>query len=555
MLSFNRLTKVNILQFTLALIFISVFLTLFTAPKNASASYDGGRIIDNAVLLDANSMSAQDIQNFLASKGSGLASRSFLLNCYGSTSQERQLYTSVGAPCDQTIPASHIIYYASQIYGINPKAVLATLQKEQSLITSPNPTDWQVNQAMGYACPTSGQCGGNSTFGYQIDSGVWVIRYHYERANGNMSWWSQSSSWTCGTPKNFYTPNLYPNQNVNFYDENGVMYRTHFIANAATSSFYCYTPHAYNNPQGLYGRAPYGTTGMYYSGSYNFVYYFELWFGTTQTPNYSWSLVSQNVYTDQTKSTPTSTSNLAPNSKIYVSIQIRNTGNLTWSNSGPNPVRFGTVRSYERQSIFCDNTWPSCSRPANMTETSVAPNNIATFNFWMKAPMSGSTTQEYFAPLVEGLSWMQDIGLFFNMQSTTATYSWQLMSQYAYTDQTKTVQKNLGSLMPGEKAYVGFTAKNAGNMTWKNNDSNALMVGTISPLERQSPFSPGSSWLTATRPALLKESTVAPGATGTFEFWITAPASPGVRNERFNIIANNLTWFNDVGLSFYTQVN
>lgn len=63
MLGFNRLTKVNILQFALALIFISVF-NSFTAPKNANAAYDGGRIIDNAVLLDANSMSAQDIQNF-----------------------------------------------------------------------------------------------------------------------------------------------------------------------------------------------------------------------------------------------------------------------------------------------------------------------------------------------------------------------------------------------------------------------------------------------------------------------------------------------------------
>jgi hypothetical protein len=75
-----------------------------------------------------------------------------------------------------------------------------------------------------------------------------------------------------------------PYQNVKFYDENGVQYRTHYLLNPATSALYCYTPHAYNNPDGLYGLPVYGTTGKYYSGSYNFVYYFERWFGSTKFP-------------------------------------------------------------------------------------------------------------------------------------------------------------------------------------------------------------------------------------------------------------------------------
>lgn len=254
---------------------------IFAPSKSVSAEYDGGNLIDNSTFLNANSMSLTAIQNHLISKGSGLATRSFALNCYAQDSKERQWYTAVGAPCDQTVPASHIIYYTAQVYGLNPQVILATLQKEQSLITSPNPTDWQINQAMGYGCPTTGGCGASNFF-YQIDNGTWALRYHYERANGNFNWWTPSSSWVCGTEKNFYKPNLYPGQNVNFYDEDGVYYRTHFIVNAATSSLYCYTPHAYNNPQGLYGRAPYGTSGRYYSGSYNFVYFFELWFGPTK---------------------------------------------------------------------------------------------------------------------------------------------------------------------------------------------------------------------------------------------------------------------------------
>lgn len=266
-------------------IFFFVFVTLGLASISSPvfAVYDGGNIIDDYTLLNASTMNASDIQSFLISKGGGIANKTFLFDC-SATDASEVYYKNAGAPCGTVVPASTIIYYASQIYGINPKAVLAMVQKEQSLVTTTNPTDWQINQAMGYGCPTNGGCSA-SNFLYQIDNGVWVIRLSMERARGNMTWWFTSSSWVCGyehaPPSHFYSPNLYPNQNVNFYDQDNVYYRTHHIENAATSSFYCYTPHAYNNPSGLYGLPAYGTTGRYYSGSYNFVSSYEAWFGST----------------------------------------------------------------------------------------------------------------------------------------------------------------------------------------------------------------------------------------------------------------------------------
>lgn len=276
----------------LLLLLPALVVGVFTfSTKSASAAYDGAHLIDNSKFLDAGSMSAAAIQQHLASKGSGLANMSFVLNCYGQNSKERQWYSAVGAPCDQSVPASHIIYYAAQIYGINPQVIMATMQKEQSIITSPNPAAWQINQAMGYACPTSGDCDSSSNFFYQIDSGTWALRYHYERANGNNTWWN-SGGYTCGNKSNddaytYYRPGLIPGNVVTFYDGNGykrggVAYRTYQIANAATGALYCYTPHAFNNPQGLYGKPTFGTVGQYYSGSYNFVYWFENWFGTTK---------------------------------------------------------------------------------------------------------------------------------------------------------------------------------------------------------------------------------------------------------------------------------
>jgi hypothetical protein len=252
---------------------------VMAAPKASATEYDGGRLIDDSVFRDSNGMTKSQVQTFLESMNSGLKSKAYELSCYGADSKEREWYTAAGATCDVEIPASHIIYYAAKIYGVNPKVILATLQKEQSLITTTNPTSWQLNQAMGYGCPTSGGCG-SSTFSYQIDSGTWVLRFHYERANGNNTWWN-NNGYTCGTTKNFYKPHLYPGTNVAFYDQDNVKYRTHYISNAATSAFYCYTPHAYNNPDGLYGLPVYGTKGRYYTGSYNFVKSFNTWFGST----------------------------------------------------------------------------------------------------------------------------------------------------------------------------------------------------------------------------------------------------------------------------------
>lgn len=310
----------NILQGTILLLAISA-VVIVARPNTASATYEGGNLISDSVFLDSNSMGKQDIQNFLNSKGSGLANKSYELSCYSTGSQEYQWYTAAGASCNQSIPAAHIIYYAAQIYGINPQVILATIQKEQSLATSSNPTTWQLDHAMGYGCPTGGGCSA-SDFAYQIDSGAWVLRFHFERARGNNTWWN-NNGYTCGNSTYLYNPGLIPGTDVTFIDQNGVSYRTHRIANAATASLYCFTPHAYNNPAGLYGHEAFGTTGLYYSGSYNFVYWFEIWFGTTVKENVIATVYDGN--TDNTGETASIGFRLSskPSSKVIVPIEIK----------------------------------------------------------------------------------------------------------------------------------------------------------------------------------------------------------------------------------------
>ncbi len=136
---------------------------------------------------------------------------------------------------------------------------------------------------MGYGCPDSAGCQAKYTGFYkQVDNATWQLRFNYERARGNTSWWREGLYYPCGGTTRYYSTGLYSGRNVTFYDDNGVAIKAFTINNPATASLYCYTPHPYNNPSGLYGNPQFGYTGQYYSGSFSFVRSYENWFGSTQ---------------------------------------------------------------------------------------------------------------------------------------------------------------------------------------------------------------------------------------------------------------------------------
>jgi len=244
----------------------STLAALLVSSQRASAEYVEYSLIADNYFLDAASMSQQGIQEFLQARGGYLAS-----------------YSSYSDRDGGNVSAAQIIYEAAQDYGISPKVVLATLQKEQSLVTAKNPVQSQINFAMGYGCPDSADCQAKYIGLYkQIDNATWQFRFNFERARGNNTWWRASLSFPCAGATRYYSTGLYPGRGVTFYDDNGTAIKGFTINNASTSSLYCYTPHPYNNPSGLYGNPQFGYTGQYYSGSYNFVHFYEMWFGSTQ---------------------------------------------------------------------------------------------------------------------------------------------------------------------------------------------------------------------------------------------------------------------------------
>lgn len=558
---FCKYTSTFSLIITLCLLFV-IFIYSPKANAVSGSSWEAGRITDDGVFFNPDTLTAQEVQNFLNTKvpacdtnGSQIYSGSTTRATYGTSqgypppyiclkdysqaipSKSPDAYCS-GGISGGTKSAAQIVWDVAQACDVNPKALIVLLQKEQSLVTDDWPWGIQYRSATGYGCPDGGDCDAQY---YGFFNQVYMAARQFQR---------------------------YAKQPQPFIHRGGassfVAYQALrpdcggtdiYMQNQATAGLYNYTPYQPNQAalNNLYGTGD----GCSAYGNRNYWRLFWDWFGTPYATPYSWSLVGQFAYTDSTKTTPVDLSNLLAGQRVFIGFQAENMGTQTWTNSGSNPVRAGTSNPFDRSSSFCDSTWPSCNRPATMKEASVAPGETATFEFWYKTNQNG-TFSEHFTPLVEGVQWMRNIGLNFYAVARPPTYTWSSMGQFAFTDHTKSTPADLTNLQPGQSVFVGFHPKNTGNMPWPQTGSGAVRAGTVSPNDRQSTFcytsDPSRAWISCNRPAIVNQSDLTPGQTSTVEFYYTAPTTPGTYFERFSLLSEGLTWMNDPGLGFYTMV-
>lgn len=479
---------------------VVVALAIVVLGSSAHAAYNSNNIIDDGRFVNHNTMDQAAIQAFLSARGSYLAG-----------------YTDPQV----NQPAAQIIREAALDFGLNPQVIMATLQKEQSLITNPSPSASNIRSAMGYGCPTTGFCDPSlAGFYNQVRNGSWQLRFNYERSGGNNGTWAGPSGAVWGNPSilypcrnatSLYSTGLMAGRQVTFYAHtNGQAYATITVTNRATAAMYCYTPHVYN-PSGV---------PVYYSGSYNFVTFYERWFGPTQGEPYAWSYAGQSS---------SSGGSMPATQKATWTVYAQNTGTATWSNTGANPIRLGTSNSRDRASAFCDVSWPSCNRAATLNESSVAPGQTGSFTFTVQAPGTG-TFNEYFNLVAEGAMWLNDPGLYFGVNVTTPNLSGTVIGNTLPTAMTA-----------GAASSGVLSIRNDGNATWYKAGRFPMSLGTSSPTDRTSKFySP--SWSSSTRVALMNEASVAPGQTATFTVPLKAPAYNGSYTEAFSRVVDGFTW-------------
>jgi len=262
-----------------------------TAEASDARKYNAGKIIDDSIFTNTNSMSVDDIQRFLDSKvtcdtwgaktselGGGtraqwMAARGIsppfkCINGYYENPNNGQTnYGSNDIPSG-AISAAQIIYNYSRQFGINPQVIIVTLQKENGLITDQWPTPKQYSEAMGFGCPDNVAPGApacDPSYG-GFSAQVYEAARHFRGFFDNRAGWF--IPFTTGVNYVRWSPNSScGGSNVN-------------IENRATVALYSYTPY---QPNDAAKNAQYGTGDACSAyGNRNFYIYFNDWFGSTQ---------------------------------------------------------------------------------------------------------------------------------------------------------------------------------------------------------------------------------------------------------------------------------
>lgn len=200
--------------------------------RAASSEFNPSFLISDEELLDFNSMSLNQIQKFLESHNSYLANYS-TTSSYGENKSAAEIiydaalrnYDCEGVTLSDKPDQIERAQKCKVIGTVNPKFLLVLLQKEQSLISTTNPSEGQLNWATGYGCPDNYACNPYyKGFGKQINSAALQFRW-YMLNPGKYKYQAGQT----------YIFNSSNNTNVEVT-----------IQNKATAALYNYTPHVYN---------------------------------------------------------------------------------------------------------------------------------------------------------------------------------------------------------------------------------------------------------------------------------------------------------------------
>lgn len=229
--------------------------------------FNPGNIMSDAVFYDGAAMTVAQIQAFLNAR-IGTCQNGKCLNVLPASFTSRAAVVSartgnqVCAPISGgTMSVAEVIYRAQVACGISAKVILVTLQKEQGLVTSRAPSDWNLRAAMGAFCPDTAPCDpAYAGVGPQIIAGVTQLKTYRAGAFARQ-------------------PGVH---SIGFHPNAACGAMQLLIANYATAALYNYTPY---QPNAAALAAGYGASSDPCAsyGNRNFYNYFTDWFGSTQT--------------------------------------------------------------------------------------------------------------------------------------------------------------------------------------------------------------------------------------------------------------------------------
>lgn len=276
-------------KFLVGLLTFSLSLAGIVATESPSQAldaktFDPGLIISDTVFNDWGTMDAGEIQKFLRSRvpvctnnRGQICLAEYKEDVVGSVAIRSSLHSyslaiCAEVPAAKSRTAAQIISSVATACKINPRVLLVTLQKEQGLVSSTNPTTYMYKAAMGYGCPDSAPqiCGqdsnANSRLFWQLYRGAWQLKWYGD----------PRGSFTYLKPGNTISMGNHPNASCG---------RQSFkLKSQATAKLYYYTPYAPNKAalDNLWGE---GNSCSAY-GNRNFWRQFWTWFGSPVAGGY-----------------------------------------------------------------------------------------------------------------------------------------------------------------------------------------------------------------------------------------------------------------------------
>jgi hypothetical protein len=266
-----------------SLLSISVLALISLSIPTAHAAFNPNLLIDDNIFNNSSSMSASQINSWLNT----YFPSSCISTHNGFSSPDPTGYSpSNGFTYGGNVSGGQVVSDAAQAYGLNPEVLLATLQKESSVVSGTASYGCQyINTAMGYGCPDSGSCPTNpateSGFSKQVIHAAWLFKFGQQRSLGNTSWDVQSTNFpqsgdywdNSDDPQSCYGGPMTQGNFMRCSTDSSTVYYDGIttidgssvqIESGGTAALYYYTPH--------------------FSGNENFVNLYTEWFGDPTSP-------------------------------------------------------------------------------------------------------------------------------------------------------------------------------------------------------------------------------------------------------------------------------
>lgn len=251
---------------------------------------------------------------------------------------------------------------------------------------------------------------------------------------------------------------------------------------------------------------------------------------------------------------------LLPGEEITYRIGFKNIGAAAWLNGGANFVSVYTYSPKYRKSVFQDG-WYKSNQPAKLKDKKVAPGQIGSIEFKLKAPKTLGAYTETFHLAAENKAWIEGgefaipilvvakknaagqavmpassglktvASVSFNQQSVINNQPLNRpFSAFLLSKSHEKIESRAGEVIDLRLLY-----KNTGTSNWD-------LVGLIVPEEALEEdgksifFNP--TWPSGHQPSVLGISATRPGETIVLDFKIKAPEAGGAYNLKLKLVAN-----------------